>query len=221
MRQGLDRLLRLFRLDLVEHQQLAGSVCCTVQKFQETPCAEQRFVVEGWKAYSEGIIQAAVPQIRTQPEKHKPIDESTKGCDMTQKTWKDELVEKYPKMLQQVAGQIDVGDGWRDLLDSMCDNIERQEAVNKALGKDRVLVEFVQIKEKFGGLRAYFVGGYDDDGGYDKAIKSIVDDAENKSFHVCEECGTTESVATKGSWIVSLCVPCRDKRTVKKDLAHT
>ena len=97
---------------------------------------------------------------------------------------------------------IDCGKGWYPLI------IETDQRL-AALDPD---YEVHQVKEKFGGLRYYhqFVTeGSDHEAGW-----QVEREAENKSFTICESCGTTDDVETGGQgWITSRCAGCRDKPT--------
>jgi peptide subunit release factor 1 (eRF1) len=116
----------------------------------------------------------------------------------------DYLFNKYPQLysgkdepLSQnlMAFGFECGDGWFELLDELSAQI-------MAVSPDTVAV---QVKEKFGGLRFYFncpSSNYDE-------IQKIVDEAEEKSYTICEKCGSTENVTqSKSGWIVSLCDMC-------------
>ena len=96
---------------------------------------------------------------------------------------------------------IECGRGWYPLL------IETDQKL-AALDPD---YEVHQVKEKFGGLRYYhqFVTEGAD---YTKGWE-IESEAENKSFTICEVCGTTEGVTVEGSWVTSRCASCRTKPT--------
>ena len=97
---------------------------------------------------------------------------------------------------------IECGRGWYPLI------VETDQKL-AALDPD---YEVHQVKEKFGGLRYYhrFVTeGSDHDAGWE-----IESEAENKSYTICECCGTTDNVTTGGKgWITSRCAECRDKPT--------
>lgn len=55
----------------------------------------------------------------------------------------------------------------------------------------------VQVKEKFGGLRFYYMGG-------DDYIRGLENMAESMSYRTCEECGAP-GTSTGGGWIRTLC----------------
>lgn len=61
-----------------------------------------------------------------------------------------------------------------------------------------------QIKEKFGGLRFYIHSG-------PEWLYDLIETAENQSYHVCEQCGSTNDVSTEGpGWIQTLCGDCKN-----------
>ena len=96
-----------------------------------------------------------------------------------------------------MAFGIAVNDGWYNIIDSLCKNIMETDppATFKAL----------QVKEKWGGLRFYITGETDE-------IYALISTAEDVSFNVCEDCGTTKNVTTEGGYILTLCKACREKR---------
>lgn len=128
-----------------------------------------------------------------------------------------ELYEKYPQIFiqkdlpkQQTAmcWGISCGNGWFNLIDELCGNIQnRLQNVNRNKPqKDYLICEAVQVKEKFGGLCFYIFGG-------DDYIDGLVSMAESMSYHICAECGNP-SVKHENNrgWIYTLCQPCTDKR---------
>lgn len=128
------------------------------------------------------------------------------------------LYDKYPKIFAQhtlpmtetcMCWNFECGDGWKDLLDNLCNKI--QEHVDK---NNLDQVEAVQVKEKFGGLR-FYINGADD------YVHKLVDEAENKSYETCEHCGSTEDIKQTTGWIVTLCPKCmieyRKERFGKED----
>lgn len=92
------------------------------------------------------------------------------------------------------------GDGWLPLIKE-AENIVEQ--YNKK-HKNTEPLEFLQIKEKWGGLRMYL--NY-----YVPEIADQIHELEGKSFNICEHCGTNKNVKrdwTHG-WIMTLCDKCR------------
>jgi hypothetical protein len=125
------------------------------------------------------------------------------------------LYEKYPYFfsnkdkgarLSCMAFGIDFGDGWHDILNNLCYEINQYEnhvlnEKSSIYNKDYERVKFDQLKEKFGRLRAYVSGG-------DDYTRGLVNMAEAISGCVCETCGN-KGKPNKTGWIVTLCEKCR------------
>lgn len=93
----------------------------------------------------------------------------------------NELVTKYPMQFKNLS-YIDCGDGWYNLLNRLCSVTQSQIGRNIRNNKNMDLFWWSQIKEKFGGLRAYCYGA-------DDYIKGAIDLAENISYNTCEVSG--------------------------------
>lgn len=102
--------------------------------------------------------------------------------------WGAALIAKHPEWFKHV--HFEHGPGWSDLMTDVVEQIERLPA------EDKEGFSFSQIKEKFGGLRAYHVGG--------EAIEDIVDAAESLSEAICDRCGAPGHPRS-GGWIVTRC----------------
>ena len=145
------------------------------------------------------------------------------------------LVAKYPLIFRDRHADpsktcmywgIAVGDGWYNIIDALCANIQnridnrlnsikRTEKWNRNVNdpdyewtafverQERPIPEPIpqvvatQVKEKFGGLRFYYSGG-------DDYIDGVVAMAESISYRTCEECGSP-GTSTKSGWIRVLC----------------
>jgi len=127
---------------------------------------------------------------------------------MTEKSW-DTLYEKYPDLFANkdktpmescMAFGIECNIGWYNIISSVCYRIKQYEKNKKS---DYYPVTFDQIKEKWGGLRIYYIGG-------DDYIRGVVDMAEEMSYKICERCGCPGSPNKQG-WITTLCDNCRGK----------
>ena len=101
---------------------------------------------------------------------------------------------------------IECGQGWEKLYKPV---IERINEINKTrTPEDQIIID--QIKEKFGTLRIYVSNA-------PKEIYDMIDEAEQRSQNVCEDCGFEhqEHVRTgyvgKTGWIRTLCNKCRKK----------
>jgi hypothetical protein len=140
----------------------------------------------------------------------------------------NKLFEKYPNLFSNrtktpmescMSWGCEVGNGWYDILSSLCwmikqheDNILERIKIRNKVGTQNdkedleyFPVKFDQIKEKFGGLRVYFSGG-------DEYIEGLVSMAESFSYQICEECGE-KGKPNKGGWISTLCENCRHKNS--------
>ncbi len=114
---------------------------------------------------------------------------------------RDELAEKlytnYPEIFanRESFWGFECGDGWYDLIDSLCSQITFHLKHNAAEGTEPFVV--AQVKEKFGSLRFYGDGG-------DDRVRHFIWFAEGFSQRVCETCGAPGK--TRGnSWIYTSC----------------
>ena len=144
---------------------------------------------------------------------HDETEEIGAGGDM-----KEELESKLRKSHSEIIGEtaIEVGDGWYNILDLLCDEVKNHldwhngegeyEHRKQCMGKGYKFVpqlKATQIKEKFGGLRFYTEGG-------DEYVVGLVAMAERLSGRICESCGSI-GVKNKEGWIRTLCSICREK----------
>lgn len=96
-----------------------------------------------------------------------------------------------PRMAERNAG-FWCPDGWLDLV------VETDARLLAANPNYKI----AQIKEKFGGLR-YYIEGYTDE------TRAIIRDAEERSYDICQDCGSTEGVGSVDAGAVStLCEAC-------------
>jgi len=118
------------------------------------------------------------------------------------------LFEKYPKIFKQkdlsikescMPWGISCGDGWYDLIDSLCDLLQWDIDKNK-----EPQIEATQVKEKYGTLHFYTDRETEKQGGY-------INFAEYFSANICENCGSTKNVKATNGWISYLCEDCMKK----------
>ena len=147
----------------------------------------------------------------------------------------NQIRQKYPKMFvketvtrrdgttfeRNACWGMDVGDGWYNLIDTLCgviqnevdnDIIQHGYKVKRgeATEDDAPVQTFpVQIKEKFGGLRFYVNGG-------SREVHGAIHMAESMSYHICETCGNPGKPNNDG-WIKTLCVPCTELDKRRRD----
>jgi len=108
--------------------------------------------------------------------------------------WRDTLIEKHGH--PRIIG-IDVGDGWRPIVEAFYAYIGRHGCLRAA-----------QIKEKFGAARLYYDHAYDcnecdhaDIEYHHHAISGI----ESVSYYTCEVCSAYGTQSSGGGWIKTLC----------------
>jgi hypothetical protein len=81
-----------------------------------------------------------------------------------------------------------VGPGWASLINEAYDEFDKDNAV------------FVScVKEKYGGLRIYI-----DEGNDYRHLGDVIDRVEQRSYHVCEDCGD-HGVLRNKPWMKTLC----------------
>jgi hypothetical protein len=112
-----------------------------------------------------------------------------------EKKIKDKLKHPY-----ELFG-VECGKGWYDLLKPIVEYIEKYNEDKEEEQK----IRFTQIKEKWGGLRVYVNFGTDE-------LFKLIEQAEDESYNICEDCGTRTDVGLKETgWIRTLCKECAIK----------
>ena len=118
----------------------------------------------------------------------------------------EKLCEKYPKMFVNRHGNMqttamcwgfECGDGWYNLLDTLCGTIQSYIDNNSHPGREIPQVVVEQVKEKFGTLRFYYQGG-------NEMITGMTWLAESMSGRICEDCGSIGQ-RRGGGWVKTLC----------------
>jgi len=115
------------------------------------------------------------------------------------------LLKKYPKLYAQynwdktqtcMCWGFDVRNGWFKLIDGLSKRITKLDPEGK--------IQASQTKEKFGGLRFYIdASGLSDE--QLKEVRELINIAETKSFHICEECGKKGKLRDTAGWYKTLC----------------
>lgn len=90
-------------------------------------------------------------------------------------------------------------EGWRGIVVPLIEELAEYDG------------DIFQIKEKFGGLRFYFSGGPD-------SFHQKVDNAEEKSYQICQKCGKPGR-PRYGGWIATLCDEHAAERRRERDIA--
>lgn len=144
------------------------------------------------------------------------------------------LCERYPKIFRDrcaspsttcMSWGFECGDGWYDLIDALCGNIQNEVDNNisqqkfrlergeisddEAIPDEDMQVVASQVKEKFGGLRFYTNGA-------SERILGMISMAESMSYRICETCGSPGR-SNESGWFVTLCAPCRAEYDRKRE----
>jgi len=110
----------------------------------------------------------------------------------------EKLLKDFPKLYRQyylpmtetcLCWGFDCRDGWFDLIYKL----------SKELIKVSYICEASQVKEKFGGLR-FYVDNCNIKG------NNLIRKYEDKSYHICEECGEKGVLRQDLPWIRTLCL---------------
>jgi hypothetical protein len=119
------------------------------------------------------------------------------------------LHDKYPCVVQKDL-YVECNEGWHDLIDELTKKINNYcDTISSKYG-EKPLINVVHIKEKFGGLR-YYVDYFIDREDI-TPVEFIIRNYEMKSYHICEDCGTTgDRCAPDGYWMKTLCEKCQEK----------
>ena len=93
----------------------------------------------------------------------------------------DKLIEQYPEQFKNLK-YLECDDGWYEILSRLCYIVNNHLDYKKRLNEPLESFYWSQIKEKFGGLRAYCYGA-------DEHIRGAIDMAESMSCITCEVTG--------------------------------
>lgn len=130
------------------------------------------------------------------------------------------LQDKYPKIFgtsdpsePYTLYGIECGDGWYDLLDVLCRNIQghidiKIKNLKTDEEKEALQINANQIKQKYGTLRYYYSGG-------DDYIAGLIQMAEAMSGRICENCGDKATNRTRG-WIRNICNGCEIRGNLRE-----
>lgn len=91
------------------------------------------------------------------------------------------LISAYPEQFKNLTW-IECGDGWFNILSRLCYIVDCHLVRQKKINEPLELFCWQQIKEKFGGLRAYAYSA-------DDFIKGAIEMAESMSYITCEVTG--------------------------------
>ena len=101
----------------------------------------------------------------------------------------NKLIEQYPEQFKNLK-YLECDNGWYEILSRLCYIVNNHIDHKKRLNQPLELFYWSQIKEKFGGLRAYCYGA-------DEYIRGAIDMAESMSYITCEVTGEKGKVRYK------------------------
>jgi hypothetical protein len=116
------------------------------------------------------------------------------------------LIEQYPEQFKNLK-YLECDDGWYEILSRLCYIVNNHIDYKQRLNEPLESFYWSQIKEKFGGLRAYCYGA-------DEYIRGAIDMAESMSCITCEVTGEKGKVRYKKfdedgeripAWVRTLC----------------
>lgn len=116
------------------------------------------------------------------------------------------LISAYPEQFKNLTW-IECGDGWFNILSKLCYIVDNRLHYKQKINEPLDFFYWSQIKEKFGGLRAYAYGA-------DDFIKGAIDMAESMSYITCEVTGERGKLRKQRrddegepvmAWIKTLC----------------
>ena len=117
------------------------------------------------------------------------------------------LKEKYPQLLEKVA-YFECDNGWYDVIDQMCYLVDDDAKVQRRLNAEFESPYFVQIKEKFGVMRAYAYDSND-------YARGVIAMSEAMTRRTCEACGSIGK-ERNNRWIRVLCDPCQNDLIMRR-----
>ena len=118
----------------------------------------------------------------------------------------NKLIEQYPEQFKNLK-YLECDDGWYEILSRLCYIVNNRIDYKKRLNQPLEFFYWSQIKEKFGGLRAYCHGA-------DEFIRGAIEMAESMSYITCEVTGEKGKVRYKRvdedgqripAWVKTLC----------------
>jgi hypothetical protein len=118
----------------------------------------------------------------------------------------NKLISAYPEQFKNLK-YLECDDGWYEILSRLCYIVNNRLDYKKRLNEPLEFFYWSQIKEKFGGLRAYCYGS-------DDFIKGAIDMAESMSCITCEVTGEKGKLRYKKfdedgqpipAWVRTLC----------------
>ena len=120
----------------------------------------------------------------------------------------DKLIQEFPAVFQNMDNSAisSLPSGWYGIVKNLCEEltpilVEERSRITE--DPEQPLFSVLQIKEKFGGLRFYFMMNTENKELYD-FVQTLVDIAEDKSYDTCQITGKVGKLCKKGSHYMTL-----------------
>lgn len=119
--------------------------------------------------------------------------------------WNRKYIEEtYPEIYGLDKYGLCVGDGWIPMINRLTDQLVSIIKLHNEETDDECVIELVQIKEKFGGLR-YYYSIDSEDTAFKSQIRDIVSVYEHASYFICEVCGAYGERSRCRGWYKTVC----------------
>lgn len=120
----------------------------------------------------------------------------------------DKLIQEFPAVFQNMDTEVfsSIPSGWYNILYNLCEELTpilNEERSKITEDPEQPLFYVHQIKEKFGGLRFYFMMNTENTELHEN-IQKIIDIAEDKSYDTCQITGKIGTLCKKGSHYMTL-----------------
>lgn len=103
------------------------------------------------------------------------------------------------------------GPGWHELLYDLSSKLESliKKQIEEFPNESNYHAHASQVKEKYGALRYYMDYATDE-------MYKLIDEAEAKTYKICENCGSEGKNESDGGWWRTECALCKEKRQSKR-----
>lgn len=139
------------------------------------------------------------------------MSQENKERQAHQETVYEEWKKKYPLCFEGqgccMSFGLEFNTGWNGIVEEMLGKTEAFLTKKYAEeGKPEFPFQIDQMKQKFGTLRIYVTGCYDE-------IFEFINEAEDRSHETCETCGNQAVLhcAKGGWWLHTFCPKCAEK----------
>jgi hypothetical protein len=121
----------------------------------------------------------------------------------------DLLAKKYPSVFKNMDSTVDYNlpVGWVSLVEKLCRELSPildEERKRTPETQESPLFVLLQIKEKFGGLRFYYMMNTENND-LVRTVQRMIDHTEDTSYTLCEVTGKKGDLCRSGNHFKTLC----------------